>query len=93
MTETVDAPRKKLVDRMRTRLEHGYWPRVRCILIVTVSQTRGRLLDVADLPPHDRLRHRRHPLRRRGRLRVQPHRARSALDRRRVGAPAAKMSA
>jgi hypothetical protein len=37
MTETVDAPRKKLVDRMRTRLERGYWPRVHCMLIVTVS--------------------------------------------------------
>ena len=32
-----DAPDTRLVDRMRARLEKGYWPRVHCLLIVTVS--------------------------------------------------------
>jgi hypothetical protein len=27
----------RLVDRMRARLEKGYWPRLHCMLIVTVS--------------------------------------------------------
>ena len=31
------APRHTLVDRMRSRLEAGYWPRVHCMLIVTVA--------------------------------------------------------
>ena len=35
--DVADAPRRKLVDRMRTRLETGYWPRVHCMLIVTLS--------------------------------------------------------
>ena len=38
MTEDVaDAPRKKLVDRMRARLDAGCWPRVHCMLIVTLA--------------------------------------------------------
>lgn len=32
-----DASEKRLVGRMRARLEAGYWPRVHCMLIVTVS--------------------------------------------------------
>lgn len=32
-----DASETRLVDRMRARLESGYWPRVHCMLIVTVS--------------------------------------------------------
>src|SRR5262249_966178 len=35
--EIVDPPRGKLVDRMRPRLEDGYWPRVHCMLLVTVA--------------------------------------------------------
>ena len=30
-------PQKRLVDRMRSRLESGYWPRVHCLFIVSLS--------------------------------------------------------
>jgi len=30
-------PQTRLVDRMRARLESGYWPRVHCMLIVSLS--------------------------------------------------------
>jgi hypothetical protein len=33
----VEASRQRLVDRMRSRLETGYWPRVHCMLIVTIA--------------------------------------------------------
>jgi hypothetical protein len=35
--DVADAPRRKLVERMRARLEAGYWPRVHCMLIVTLA--------------------------------------------------------
>jgi hypothetical protein len=31
------APRRTLVDRMRSRLQAGHWPRVHCMLIVTLA--------------------------------------------------------
>jgi hypothetical protein len=41
MTETTRAVtpdrQKRLVDRMRTRLEKGYWPRLHCMLIVGLA--------------------------------------------------------
>jgi hypothetical protein len=36
MPNTAD-PQKRLVDRMRARLESGYWPRVHCMFIVGLS--------------------------------------------------------
>jgi len=41
-----DHPRTKLVDRMRARLEAGYWPRVHCMLIVTLSTAAAFLTSV-----------------------------------------------
>ena len=37
MAVTAADPRKRLVDRMRSRLESGYWPRVHCMLIVSLA--------------------------------------------------------
>jgi hypothetical protein len=36
----------RLVDRMRSRLETGYWPRVHCMLIVTLSTAAAFLVSV-----------------------------------------------
>src|SRR3954452_17922421 len=36
----------RLVERMRARLEAGYWPRVQCMLIVTISSAVAFLTSV-----------------------------------------------
>jgi cytochrome b subunit of formate dehydrogenase len=37
VTSPAADPQKRLVDRMRARLESGYWPRVHCMFIVGLS--------------------------------------------------------
>jgi hypothetical protein len=47
-------PEKRLVDRMRARLEAGYWPRVHCMLIVSLSAVVAFLTSVLLMVLHIR---------------------------------------
>lgn len=47
MTTPTGAPGDTLVERMRGRLEAGYWPRVHCMLLVALASAAAFLLSVA----------------------------------------------
>jgi hypothetical protein len=54
MAVTAPDPQKRLVDRMRSRLESGYWPRVHCLLIVSLSAAAAFLVSYALVRLHVR---------------------------------------
>lgn len=54
-TAVVEEPSdKRLVDRMRARLEAGYWPRVHCMLLVSISAAVAFLTSVLLMVLHVR---------------------------------------